>query len=31
MELIVTLAIGPLAEPLPLEAQQKGRVYRIGF
>jgi putative ABC transport system substrate-binding protein len=29
--LIVTLALGLLAGPLPTEAQQAGKVYRIGF
>jgi putative ABC transport system substrate-binding protein len=28
---IVTLALGLLAGPLPVEAQQAGKVYRIGF
>ncbi len=31
MGLIRTLAIGPLAGPLPPEAQQNGRVYRIDY
>jgi len=29
--LIVTLALGLLVPPLPAEAQQAGKVYRIGF
>jgi ABC-type uncharacterized transport system substrate-binding protein len=29
--LIATLALGLLASPLPVEAQQEARVYRIGF
>ncbi len=29
--LVVTLALGLLAGPLPAEAQQTGKVYRIGF
>ncbi len=29
--LIVTLALGLLAWPLPANAQQSGKVYRIGF
>ena len=29
--LFVTLALGLLAAPLPAEAQQAGKVYRIGF
>jgi len=29
--LIVTLALGLLAGPLPTEAQQAGKVYRIGY
>ena len=29
--LIVTLALGLLALPLLADAQQRGRVYRIGF
>ncbi len=29
--LISTLALGLLAGPLPTEAQQAGKVYRIGF
>ena len=29
--LVSTLAIGLLAGPLPTEAQQAGKVYRIGF
>ena len=28
---VVTLALGLLAGPLPAEAQQVGKVYRIGF
>ncbi len=29
--LIVTLALGLLAGPLPTEAQDAGKVYRVGF
>jgi len=29
--LISTLVIGLLAGPLPVEAQQKGKIYRIGY
>jgi len=29
--LISTLVLGLLATPLPTEAQQAGKVYRIGF
>ncbi len=29
--LISTLALGLLAGPLPIEAQQAGKVYRVGF
>jgi len=28
---ISTLALGLLARPLPAEAQESGKVYRIGF
>ncbi len=29
--LVVTLALGLLAGPLPVEAQQAGKVYRVGY
>ncbi len=29
--LVVTFALGLLAGPLPIEAQQTGKVYRIGY
>ncbi len=29
--LVVTLALGLLAAPLPAEAQQAGKIHRIGF
>jgi putative ABC transport system substrate-binding protein len=29
--LVVTFALGLLAGPLPVEAQQAGKVYRVGF
>ncbi len=29
--LVVTFALGLLAGPLPTEAQQGGKVYRIGY
>lgn len=29
--LVVTVALGILAAPLPVDAQQKAKMYRIGF